>query len=258
MKVFKIICEGNTDFEVMQPVAEEVGRLNGDKYKAKILFPPKKDSDAGWSNLKTWCMDQASILEGTQNAQLQLAAKLLGAKPVAKVKSRKTDLITAATLIAEDGASPKIIIQIDSDIAHDLLRDIGVDKNDVSIFPLHPTERIRVCELALDSWLGGHKAKKGETIFYCITGFALENWILTLHDPVEFGVDEGFDYDLISDPELKLIQLNYPSKIRNGVRRLKKDPPKYRIHGDNISRVLASCVARSSSLRKYKETLSGA
>lgn len=258
MKIFKIVCEGNTDFEVMKPIAEEIGKLNKDNYKAKVLFPPKKNSHAGWSNLRAWCKEQASVLIGTHNAQQQIAANLLGAKPAMKPTARKVDLITAATLLAEDGVAPRIILQIDSDIAHDLLADIGIDKNDISIFPLHPVQRVKICENALDSWLGPHCTKKGTTIFYCITSFALENWILTLHTSKSLGISSNYDYDLIADPEGSLITLGYPSKVKDGIRRLKKDPPKYRIYGLDICKNIASSIQRSTSLKEYCNTLTNA
>lgn len=253
-KVFKIICEGNTDFAVIKEVVPAVGVIAGEKYKAEELFPPNRKSNAGWSNLKLWCKQQASILSGTINAQYEAAAKILGARPAGVVANRKVDLITAACKTTEAGITPKIFIQIDSDIAHDLLADAGLDPNSV-IFPMHPSQRIDICEKALDAWLGPHSEKKGILIFYCVNSLALENWILTLHDSSELGLAAGVDYDLIHAPDQILIGLGYPTEKIKGEEKLKKAPGKYKEFGKSISAQLAVCRLRSGTLDEFCKKL---
>jgi len=247
---FKIVCEGNTDLEALKVLIPRIGISHNKKYKASPLFPAKNTTDAGWSNLKIWCQKQASTLNGTLNQQKHMAAQLLGAKPDQKIKNRKIDQITAATLIGAGGSPSKILMQMDADIVHDLLTDIGVCRSQ-HIFPMLPAQRAQYCELALDSWLGPHASKKGTLIHYCITTMALENWILTLHDEQTIGIPAGMDYDNILSPDNVLVSLKYASK--NGI--LKKDPPKYKVYGSNIANNLPLSLNRSSSFAKLNTTL---
>lgn len=250
-KTFHIVCEGNTDFEVLRVVASKVGELNNGTYKTVALFPPKPKANAGWPNLKIWCKRQASLLTGTMQAQAQTAAALLGAKSLSNAKKRQADLITAALLLKQEDARSAIIVQIDSDIASDLLNDIGIPK-DAHALPLCPRERIRICEAALDAWLGPHATKKGDKIHYCITTLALENWILTLHSEKELGIPKGANYDHIHSPDDRLVALGYPSS--NG--ELKKDPPKYKRYAEQLTGMLPAAIQKSPSLYAFCATLS--
>ncbi|MBV8657742.1 MAG: hypothetical protein JO142_07965 [Burkholderiales bacterium] len=245
-KVFHIVCEGNTDLEVLRVVATAVGKANHEKYKVNPLFPPTPKANAGWPNLKNWCLQQASTLAGNLQAQAALAAQLLGAKSAPGAMIRKRDYITAALDLKENGARSAIVIQIDADIAHDLLSDIGLGL-DMHVMPLCPSERVRICEQALDKWLGRHVSKKGLQIFYCITSLALENWILTLHAPNVLNIANGGNYDDIHFPDKILTNLGYASNKEG----LKKDPPKYKVYGEKIVSGLNVSRGRSRSLDRY-------
>ncbi|QTN45562.1 hypothetical protein H7683_21725 [Ectopseudomonas mendocina] len=255
-KVFKIVCEGNTDMALFKELVPEFGRIANKVYKVEELFPPSKAANAGWPNLKLWCMKQAALLQGSINAQREAAAAILGVPPGVQVKKRAVDLISAACQTKQGDAETKVIIvQLDSDIAHDLLADVGRSKDDF-LFPMHPTERLKVCEDALDSWLGPHAAKKGVNIFYCINLVSIENWVLTLHGHHELKVPDGYDYDLVHAPDVLLVELGYPAKKnKEGVMVLKKDPPKYKVHGQKMSSQLSLCCARSQTLRNFGEVL---
>ncbi|WP_186011775.1 hypothetical protein [Burkholderia gladioli] len=252
-KIFHVVCEGNTDYEVLRAVAKEVGLKQHEDFRTEALFPPNPKANAGWPNLKIWCKKQASTLSGTLHAESMAAATLLGAKPMRNAEKRQVDKISAALLLKGGIARSAIVLQIDSDIAHDLFLDAGIPK-DAHMMPMSPADRIRVCEAAIDSWLGPHLKKKNIDIYYCITSLALENWVLTLHKEAALGVPVGTNYDHLHFPDKRLVALGYASSKGE----LKKDPPKYKLYGEALAKVLQVSIYRSPSLFNYCDTLSSA
>ena len=88
-------------------------------------------------------------------------------------------------------------------------------------------ERKVACENALDSWLGGHSAKRGNEIIYCVTVMALETWVLAVHDQAELARVSNVpmvvaDYDHLQNPETLLLALDYTGSVVGGQRRLRK------------------------------------
>ncbi|HDR8958357.1 hypothetical protein [Burkholderia vietnamiensis] len=252
-KIFHVVCEGNTDYEVLRAVAKEVGLKQGEDFRTSPLFPPNPKANAGWPNLKIWCKKQASTLSGTLQAEAVAAATLLGATPMKNAEKRQVDKISAALLLKSSMGRNAIVLQLDADIAHDLFPDAGVPK-DTHLMPLTPADRVRICEAAIDSWLGPHLKKKNIDIYYCITSLALENWILTLHNEASLKVPVGENYDHLHYPDQRLVALGYA----NSKGELKKDPPKYKLYGEALAKGLQVSIYRSPSLFNYCSTLSSA
>jgi hypothetical protein len=243
-KLFHIVCEGPTDYEVFKALAKEIGTTVSEKYKCQKLFPPKDKDIGGWSNVKIWLKQQESARAGNQLASAM--AQDLGSKHFAKGSIRPRDKIGSALAIAQS----KIIIQLDSDIACDsvVLKDAG---KSASLLPLHPKDRLSICEAALRSWLGPHySAFIGSSIYLCINSLAIENWILAAHSLAELGgakIMEGCDFDSIHHPDEVLVSIGFPQDKG----KLRKTAGAYRNHATLLVNNLTIAKANSSSLNKF-------
>ena len=253
-KQFHIVCEGQTDIEIFKRIIKKVGQVQKDTYTTQIMFPPKSQQIGGWSTLRNWCLAQASALAGNTQRALG-AAQALGATPTNFAASKSKDKIAAAlSLITNPAATNNkfIIIHLDTDIAH----HISAQFNFAPAPPVTIADRISICDQALDSWLGGHLAKKGTKIFYCLTSLAIENWILTLHPHANIvhatGINVPTQYDDILNPDQCLVSLGYKSE-KNG--QLRKKPKLYESYGADIANNLQTSRNRSRILDNFCTTI---
>lgn len=251
-KLFHMVCEGQTDFEIFKKIIEEVGRAQGKRYSGQVLFPPKGKNIGGWSTLRQWCKDRAAELVGNQN-RARSAALLLGAKPSAFAAKPKVDKIGAALALKKNQIGTwksVVVVHIDSDIAEDLI--IDADLGHTFTYPLTPNDRLLICEAAIDNWLGGHISKKNASIIYCISSFAIENWVLTLHSCGDIAAAAGIslpnDHDVIHLPDRRLLSLGY-KKDSSG--KLEKKASIYKEHARKMTNSFATCCARSARLVNF-------
>lgn len=257
-KIFHVVCEGQTDFEIIKEVLKQVGSNNGEKYSANVLFPPIKKNIGGWSTLRNWCKERASELTGNTQRAKQ-AALLLGAKPAQNANKAGADKIAAALALKKyelDNHKSILIIHLDTDIADDLVIDANLPHVQ---FPLSVADRIAICDKALDNWLGGHVVKKNLSMFYCLTSLAMENWVLTLHAVADISKASKAclpdEHDAIQYPDKRLVSLGY-SKESDGS--LRKKASVYKNYGRRIAQNLFTCRSRSNILDKFCITATNA
>jgi hypothetical protein len=247
-----VVGEGTTDFEVLKSIIVACGNATGQRYRARALWPGDRYAGkAGWSSMKKWCQEQASALRGDE--QRTLAAAMINPKLANAVvrRVRSSDKIGAALAIAAAGHRRELVLQIDADIAEQLLDECAANRG--MPLPLSVAHRKAVCENALASWLGGHHTKIGAGIIICVSTFAIETWILATHDQYELAAKCGVpiviaDYDHLPDPDEHLVALGYAGNSAGGVKYLRKSAGLYATYGERIASNFVAARSRSASL----------
>lgn len=255
---FFVVCEGQTDYEVLKHVVAEIGKRKGLKYKTVPLFPPRsRPSVGGWDSLRTFIRDQASALAGNQARVRSNAALALGARPQANAlrNPNSGDKFAAALKLRAGATAAKIIIQLDTDVAVDFEDGTFVVPNFIS-HPMNAFHREVLSESAVRQWLGGHVAKLGTDIVLCMCTHALETWLLAMHSKAEIqqaiGREVPNNYDSIWKPEIALLQLGYSSDaVQGGGRELRKRAATYTPYGVRLAANLAGAESNSASLMRF-------
>lgn len=229
-KHFLLVCEGQTDYFVIQSIANVISKKLNDEIKITLLAPQKDATTNnyqrhGWTEIRNWCR-----LYGNKTA-----AQLAALPPAVRHRAQR---LNWQALIAFNNADG-LIIQLDTDIAEEI-RDIA---------PFDPAiiHRRDYCDGALLAWLG-EAARPGD-IYLALTSYALEAWLLSTYsrkDPVFSDLPVGFDFEEIHDLESRLIKLKCPSvSATNGRRKLAKKERYYHIHAktiaNNLGVVRANC-----------------
>ena len=249
-KKFLVASEGETDFEVVKAALERAGQLTGDRYSVKPIFPDARSKQhAGWTNLRAWLQDQAVSHAGKKNRIAAATALNPKLNAIPNVPNFKADKISAALALNSDGYDRcALIVQLDTDVAEAFMEDAGLGA--VHICPLHPNDRLKVAERALDNWLGGHAGKRNTQIYYCTALLALETWILALHDEPSIRKvwplpAAPVEYEHIHRPDRLLVELGYP---KDSPIKLRKTAGLYKQYGAKVANALAVARGRSAQL----------
>lgn len=255
---FFVVCEGQTDYEVLKSVVAQVGKQNGLKYKTLPLFPPPtRPGIGGWDTLRTFIRNQASALAGNQARMRTDAALALGARPQAAAlrNPNSGDKFAAALKLRAGATAAKIIIQLDTDVAHDFTDGTFPIPPFIS-YPMNAHNRELLAEAAVRQWLGNHVPKLGNDIVLCMCTHALETWLLAMHSKAEvqqaIGREIPANFDSIWNPDVALVQLGYASEpVAGGGRELRKRAATYAPYGARLAERLTTAVMNSSSLMRF-------
>lgn len=259
---FFVVCEGQTDYEVLKSVVAEIGKRKGLKYKTVPLFPPRmRPSVGGWDSLRTFIRNQAAALAGNQARMRADAASALGARPQANAlrNPNSGDKFAAALKLRSAAGTAKILIQVDTDVAADFQDGTFAVPNFVT-FPLNAHHREMISEAAVRQWLGGHVAKLGGDIVLCMCTHALETWILATHPKPEIEQAIGkaipANYDSIWKPDAALLSLGYTSNsLAGGLKELRKRAATYAPYGERLALYFDLALGNSSSLMRFNAAI---
>ncbi len=229
-KHFLLVCEGQTDFFVIQNISSVISKRIGKEIKITLLAPQKDATTNsyqrhGWTEIRNWCR-----LYGNKTA-----AQLAALPPAVRNRVQR---LSWKALLAFNNADG-LIIQLDTDIAEEI--------KDLPAFNPANGHRREYCEGAVLTWLG--EPTKPGSAYLALTSYALEAWLLSTYprtDTVFSDLPAGFDYEDIEDLESRLIKLKCPSvSATNGRRRLAKKERYYHVHAktiaDNLETVRGNC-----------------
>ena len=255
---FFIVCEGQTDYEVLKAVVAKIGKRKKIKYKTIPLFPPPSNPNrGGWDTLRSFIRAQAGAFAGNQLRLRADAAALLGAKPQANAirNPNSGDKFATALKLRPNAAAAKIIIQLDTDVAADFQDGTFVVPPQIT-YPLNSYHREIISNLAVQSWLGGHVQKVGKEIVLCLSTHAIETWILAIYSKPQVAAAIGknipSNYDSIYEPDKALLSLGYASEsLPGGVKVLRKRKATYIPYGIKLAENLAAAEINSQSLSTF-------
>lgn len=228
-KIFLLVCEGPTDFYVIEKLANQLEKNTGNKITIRPLSPRPGNNNEwpsqGWTGVKKWCETYGStrddIIQKIPHQAMQEMARRLNWRA----------LIKAANA---DG----LIIQIDSDIAEEI--------KDPAAFNPNTAHRRDHLEGAISFWL--NEPIDPTHTYLAVTSYALESWILATHNrnhPAFAGLPQDFNYEEIADPEARMIALGYETINRDGRDRIKKSEQNYKNYGsavaNNLNTVRQEC-----------------
>lgn len=224
-----LVCEGPTDFHIIEKIAEQLSQDFGYKINIIMLSPQVCASGSyerqGWGGVKSWC-----VKFGNKND-----ADLANLNPAVSAYVRRQNW---RALLAFNGADG-IIIQMDTDIAEYL--------KDVCDFDAAAGVRKAHCAEALQYWLN---ERPNEKLYFSLATYSLETWLLATYAPthdVFNDLSKPFDYEELSDHEQRLISLGWKSTNKKGRRRLKKSPSTtYVPYGELVAENLAVVRSRCS------------
>lgn len=217
-KKFLVVCEGPSDFPIIDGIIQSVAKSRNKKFKVQLLEPQVDATTAkadpfGWTEVRRWCQTY-SIKSDHDISHLPEAIR-------DSLKRKNWE-----ALIAISNAD-FLLIHMDTDIAEKL----------ENLFDVTKTTRKEHCEQHLNRWLGITTSKPN--CRYVLPTYAIETWLLATYDnvtsPGVFPVPVA-DYETINDVEAKLISLGY---ARNGSK-LKKSLKRYRDNEKYLPRLLAS------------------
>ena len=252
-----IVSEGQTDFEIIKAVVEHIFTKSGGCTITPLFPTTQQDEDkGGWGNLRNWCKRQANTLVAHQGKMA--AARLLGGieKEVAFAARPSGDRLSAA-LFLHGGAESKVIIQLDTDVVEDFTEQAELVKFS---HPLSASDRHKLGKLALDSWLGLHVNKVGDSILYCLSTHATETFLLATHSQEQVAQLVGhaggkLNYDNLPKPERLLLALGYAGKNNAGVRKLRKEVPRYKEYAKKIPQSFGLARSNSKVLNEFCDSL---
>lgn len=219
-KKFLIVCEGPSDYPVIEGIISHLGNKNGKVFEIEFLQPQVDATTGtypsfGWTQVKRWCKTYA-IKKPSDVSHLPENIRRM-------VLSKNYETILAFS------RADYLIIHMDTDIAEEI--DSGFD-------PAIQTRR-ELCNNKMNEWLGISVAKAN--CKYLLPTYAIESWILATYDssnaPTIFATTP-VNYENISDVESKLISIGYASKLKYGVRRLRKDYNRYKNNDKYTPRLL--------------------
>ena len=224
-KKYLLVCEGPTDFFVIEKISERLEEITGKKITIRPLSPRPNPATnewppQGWTAVKDWCR----IYKSKNEADLD-EIKIPAVREFARRQNWRA-------LIQADNADG-IILQIDTDIAECIK-----EPNEFNAATTHRREHLKG---AIEFWLGENVTS--DQIYLAITSHALEAWILATHDrtdPVFSDLHPNFNYEDITDPEERMIVLGYESTQKDGRNRIKKCERTYKTYGTKISQNLES------------------
>lgn len=218
-KIFLLVCEGPTDFYVIEKIASQLEANTGNKITIRPLSPRPGNNNEwpaqGWTGVRKWC----EIYGNTREDIVQ--AIPLPAMQAAVRRYNWRALVKGANA---DG----IIIQIDSDIAEEVSAPESFDPN--------TDHRRHHLEGAISYWL--NEPIDSDNTYLAVTSYALEAWILATHNrnhPAFANLAHGFNYEEIEDPEARMIALGYETVIKAGRNRIKKSEGNYKIYGATVA-----------------------
>jgi len=229
VKHYLLVCEGQTDFFVIDEIARKLSDLDNVDIKITPLSPQYDATSQtwprhGWTAIRNWC-------------------KVYGRKSHADVSHLDPHLRQAAlrknwqamlALSQADG----LIIQVDTDIAEHI--------TDGSPFDPSTSHRRDYLEASVLLWL--NEPNKPQPIYLALTTHALEAWILATHpesEPVFSDLAKPFNYEDINNLEARLIRLGYQSTKYRGQTKLSKKESLYKHYAmkvaENLPQVRARC-----------------
>ncbi|MBN5217791.1 hypothetical protein [Serratia ureilytica] len=210
-KIFLLVCEGPTDFEVIKSISNKISKGSNCDIEVRELSPTKdktteKYPPHGWTGVKGWCerykLDKGIVIDP---ALEDWQKKLLEAK----LRFRWDSLLKVS---GADG----IIVQIDTDIAEQMSHAVFNPTND---------DRKEFCRQAVNLWL--NEVSVPDEMYYLLSTYSSEVWLLAAHEPLITT-----NYESLPDAEDRLIGLGYSKKKINGKYRLKKDPNLYKSYSE--------------------------
>ncbi len=237
--VFLLVCEGPTDISFLKKLSEKIGgELNTEIELVELS--PQKDATTetwpphGWTKVRSWCK---SWKFKTQEEIEAVAAR----SPFSALLQRKywkalVDIRNA------DG----LIIQMDTDIAEKI-----VDYN--CKFVDYNGSRRDFCEKSILFWLG-ETAESIDGAYLLLPSFAIETWLLASHDPegeVFDDLGKPFNYETLSDVETRLVNIGYPSKVKNGRHCLIKKENKHSNYAEQVFMNLDKVKERCGEAERY-------
>lgn len=230
-KKYLLVCEGQTDFFVINEISKSISNKTGKKVTVKPLAPQQDATTGawprhGWTAVRSWCR-----LYGKKTA-----ADLAGLPPALRAVAQRKNWQALLQIERADG----IIIQIDTDIAEEI--------KDLPVFDPANQQRKHYLNEAIHFWLNDENL--GPKMYLAIASHALEAWILATHpntDPVFSDLPNDFNVEEVADVEERLIKLGYKTKKVNGVHRLSKKESLYKAYAqkvtENIQTVRQKCAA---------------
>lgn len=235
-KKFLVVCEGPSDFPIIDGIIQSVAKSRNKKFKVQLLEPQVDATTAkadpfGWTEVRRWCQTY-SIKSDHEIAHLPAPIR-------ASLKRKNWEALLAIS------NADFLLIHMDTDIAEKLETPFDVSNS----------TRKEHCEQHLNRWLGITTSKPN--CRYVLPTYAIETWLLATYDnvtsPSVFPTPVT-DYETIHDIEAKLISLGY---AKNG-RKLKKNLMRYRENEKYLPRLLAyieNSKARCSELSGFTEFL---
>lgn len=242
MKKILIVCEGPTDYVVIDGIFQHIGHATNKSFNT-IMLSPQIDATTntaerhGWTGVKRWCQ-----LYSTKNEQdyihlpPSIRATLLRKSWESVIAFTNADLL---------------LIQIDTDIANCI--DPAFDEDIQS--------RRDFCENSINLWLAVDMQK--DNCKYLLPTFSIETWFLSTYENnnhVNIFTHGENDYECYHNVEKMLISLGYPSKVKGVTRKLKKEPKKYKLNDKYLPRLIANIdVAqdRCAELKRFVALING-
>jgi len=222
-KVFLLVSEGPTDYYVIKRMADEISKVIGRKIEIRLMSP-KPDATTGHFEAHGW----GGVKRTCEGLRVRSPAELQ--KMIPKIQERVQRSNWHNILLG--GGADGIIVQMDSDVAHQ------IDLNN----PFDPLSETRksYSKKTLMKWIG--QKADDPRLYYAISDMSLETWILATYsrsDAIFSDLPVGFNFSDISDVEDRLIKAGLPSKKFNGRKRLKKTPAtSYQLYGENVAKKL--------------------
>lgn len=230
-KKYLLVCEGQTDFFVINEISNSISNKIGSKVTITPLSPQQDATTGawprhGWTAIRSWCR-----LYGKKTA-----ADVAALPPALQAVALRKNWQALLKIENADG----IILQIDTDIAEEI--------KDLPAFDPTAQHRKQYLDGAIRFWLNDINLEP--KMYLAITSHALEAWIMATHsstDPVFADLPQNFNYEEIEDVEKRLISLGYKSKKVNGTPRLSKKESLYKSYAqkvaENLNTVRAKCAA---------------
>lgn len=209
-RLFLVVCEGSSDFALLEGVIQQAGRNLGENFQAELIAPSPDATGSerrfGWSRVKDWC----------QGNHRRIGAVL--------------------TLRPADA----FFIHMDTDIAGEIQQDGEYFSEDTGM------DRRRWCECAMNQWIG--VARSG--VHWVLPTYQIETWLLATFDahtaPPDFAPLLDRDYQEIPNVEEWLLKAGF-KEDRKRPGRVYKEETLYRKDYlqtllNNVERVRRRCA----------------
>ncbi|MBF0610943.1 MAG: hypothetical protein G8345_09020 [Magnetococcales bacterium] len=176
-KLFLVVCEGSSDFALIEGILLEAGERLKTSFKAELIAPSPdatrdEDKKHGWSQVKNWCRNYSRHM-----------GSILALKP-----------------------AHGYFIQMDTDIA-ELIHQDGEGYQ-----PSCGLTRRRWCECAMQQWLAAARLPT-HALHLLLPTYRIENWLLAAYadqlPSQKFTPPVHNDYETLQETDTWLLQVGF-------------------------------------------------